>query len=187
MKSMRKVSRGAGFRGVLDYVFDREPSAESIGKLIGGNMSGISPRTLASEFGVVRRLRPDIEKPVWHQALRLPDGDRIAPAKWEAICDRYMALMGFTDAHQRVYVEHPDTAGQHVHIVASRIGVDGTVYLGRNENLRSTQIVAQIEVEFGLQITKGADFDPVSGKNMMPDAKATLIKSTNSIVRALWP
>jgi len=168
---MRKVSRGTGFRGVLDYAFDRDASAESPGKLVGGNMSGMCPRALASEFGVVRRLRSDIEKPVWHQALRLPAGERIAPETWEVICDRYMTLMGFTDAHQRVYVEHPDKDGQHAHIIASRIGIDGTVFLGRNENLVSTRVVAQLEEEFGLKITKSADLDLATGKTSMPDKK----------------
>lgn len=171
MKAMRKVSRGTGFRGVLDYVFNREPSAESPGKLAGGNMSGLNPRELASEFGAVRRLRSDIEKPVWHQALRLPEGERIDSGLWQSICDRYLTLMGFSDGYQRVYIEHTDSAGQHVHIVANRIGIDGSVFLGRNENLKSTKVVAQLEEEFGLKITKSADLDLATGKTSMPDKK----------------
>lgn len=183
MKAMRKVSRGTGFRGVLDYAFNREPSAESPGKLVGGNMSGISPRELASEFGAVRRLRQDIGKPVWHQALRLPEGERINSDKWQSICDRYLTLMGISDGYQRVYIEHSDSAGQHVHIVANRIGIDGSVFLGRNENLLSTRVVAQLEVEFGLQITKGADYDPVSCKSIMPDAKVPTKNEIDKAVR----
>ncbi len=81
MKGMRKISRGNGFRGALDYVFDREGGKEK-GRLIGGNLSGATPKELAGEFGVVRRLRPGVKKPVWHNSLRLPAGETINDQRW---------------------------------------------------------------------------------------------------------
>jgi hypothetical protein len=67
MKGMQKIQRGSGFRGCADYLFDHDG-----GRVIGGNMDGLTARALATEFGIARRLRPDIEKPVWHNSLRLP-------------------------------------------------------------------------------------------------------------------
>lgn len=181
MKGMQKISRGAGFRGVLDYAQDRDSPEAERGQLIGGNMSGKDARSLALEFGLSRQLRPDIAKPVWHNALRLPAGERIDPEKFTQIADDYMERMGFSDQHQRCYWLHDDAEGQHIHIVASRVGLDGSVYLGKNENLKSTRHIAKLEEIYGLTITPGPEVDE-NGKVIMPD-KRKLKKS--EIERAL--
>src|SRR5690606_995936 len=173
MKGMQKISRGAGFRGALDYAQDRDSPEAERGVLIGGNMSGQDAKTLASEFGLSRALRPDIEKPVWHNALRLPAGERITPDKFVQVADDYMTRMGFSDQHQRCYWLHDDAEGQHIHIVASRVGLDGSVYLGKNENLKSTRHIAALEEAHGLRMTQGVKLD-ADGRVVMPDqAKPT--------------
>jgi hypothetical protein len=148
MKGMQKIKRGTGFRGVLEYTLENNR-----GEIIGGNMSGITPRELAQEFGQSRSIREDIEKPVWHNSLRLPKGERLDPEQWATIADDYMNKMGFGELHQRAYVLHDDEAGQHIHIIASRIDLMGKLYLGQNENLKSTQIIAQLEKQHGLTQT----------------------------------
>lgn len=179
MKGMRSVKRGKWFRGVLNYVFGRDDEHKSEpGKLIGGNLSGTDPRTLAQEFGITRRLRPEIEKPVWHNSLRLPKNESVADDQWLRIADEYMQEMGFTDLHPRCYVLHNDKDGQHIHIVASRIALDGSLYLGKNENLASTRIIQELEIEHMLTITKGPEYESKTGpddenkKIKMPAVKA---------------
>lgn len=171
MKGMQKIKRGSGFKGVLDYATDKDPDNELDGAVIGGNMLGTNAEQLAAEFGLSRRLRPDVEKPVWHNSLRLPAGDKQSVEDWVKQADDYMQRMGFTDKHQRAYIMHDDPDGQHIHIVASRIALDGTLYLGKNENLKSTKIISQLEKDYGLTITKGANYD-AKGKVIMPDVSA---------------
>lgn len=150
MKGMQKIKRGSGFRGVLNYVLKG-------GKLLGGNMSATDPLNLSREFGVTRRLRSDIEKPVWHNSLRLPKGEKISHEKWVEIADDYMQKMGFEPEHMRSYVLHDDEEGQHIHIVASRVSVDSKIYLGRNENLKSTRVISELERKHGLIQTPAAE------------------------------
>ena len=170
MKGMNRVKRGREFRGILNYIFGRDKDHKNApGILIGGNMSGDDPRTLAQEFGVTRKLRPDIQKPVWHNSLRLPRDEHITPEQWTAIADDYMQRMGFGSLHPRCYVLHDDKEGQHIHIAASRIALDGALYLGKNENLASTRIIQQLEIEHGLTITKGPEYE--NGKIKMPKVK----------------
>lgn len=168
MKGMRKIKRGTGFRGAVSYAINRKPGDDP-GQIIGGNMSGSAPKELTTEFGASRKLRPDIKKPVWHNSLRLPKGEHIEPAKLAEIADDYMRRMGFTDFHQRLYVLHDDPDGQHVHIVASRVALDGGMYLGRNENLESTRHIQALERVHALTITKGPMFK--DGKIEMPCRK----------------
>ena len=164
MKGMQKIKRGTGFRGCAEYLLDHDG-----GRVVGGNMTGSDPRALAREFAVSRQLRPEIEKPVWHNSLRLPVDERVVvdDAKWRQIADDYMRAMGFTDEHPRVYVRHdPD----HLHILASRVSIGGEVYLGRNENLRSTVIIQRLEHVHGLTVTKGPE-KGLDGKIKAPDAR----------------
>ena len=170
MKGMNRVKRGRGFRGVLNYIFGRDKDHKNApGVLLGGNMSGHDPQSLAQEFGVTRRIRPDVEKPVWHNSLRLPAGESLTHDEWFNIADDYMEKMGFGSLHPRCYVLHDDKEGQHIHIAASRIALDGSLYLGKNENLASTRIIQQLEIEHGLTITKGPEYQ--NGKIKMPEIK----------------
>lgn len=152
MRAMSRAKRGGGFRGVLDYAITREGKAQK-GVIVGGNMSGANPRELSAEFGAVRKLRPDIAKPVSHNSLRLPAGEKLAPEQWRELGDEFMREMGFSDANQCVYVLHDDIDGQHIHIIANRISESGKIWLGKNENLQATKICDRLERKYGLSIT----------------------------------
>ena len=119
-------------------------------------MIGSSVDEVTAEFMQTQKLRPDVQKPVWHNSLRLPMGDLLTNEQWKLIADDYMRRMGFDDTHLRCYVLHDDEAGQHIHIIASRIRIpDGQLYLGRNENLISTRIIQELERDHLLTRTKG--------------------------------
>jgi hypothetical protein len=155
-----KIVRGRGFRGALDYALDEGPRAtgEKGGEIVGGNLAGRNAAELAAEFGAVRRLRPDIERPVWHASLSLPRGENLSAEQWEAVAARYMAKMGFDLATTPwVVARHSDTAHEHVHIIASRVGIDGKVWLGQWEARHAIEATQELEREFGLTATPGLD------------------------------
>lgn len=157
MKGMNKIKRGKNFRGVVSYVLSPAPHHSTAPLVIGGNLVGFSVEELTAEFTRTQQLREDVEKPVWHNSLRLPKGDSLTNEHWKLIADDYMKRMGFSDTHLRCYVLHDDGAGQHIHIIASRINVleNGQLYLGRNENLISTRIIQELERDHQLTRTKG--------------------------------
>lgn len=120
-------------------------------------MIGLSVDEVIVEFMRTQKLRPDVQKPVWHNSLRLPIGDSLTDEQWKLVASDYMKRMGFDDTHLRCYVLHDDDAGQHIHIIASRIRIpDGQLYLGRNENLISTRIIDELEQDHLLTRTKGS-------------------------------
>ena len=146
MKGMQKIRRGKRFAGVVLYALKSGSHHSATPHVIGGNMTGITADELISEFESARRLRPDVPKPVWHNSLRLPKGEKLSTRQWTAFADEYMARMGFTDTHLRCYILHDDTDGQHIHIIANRINVvGGKLYLGKNENLISTRVISELE------------------------------------------
>lgn len=156
MKGMRKIKRGKSFAGVVRYVLQSGAHHKSDPIVIGGNMLGDSACELIAEFDSTKHLRQDVAKPVWHNSLRLPDGETLSNDQWVTIADDYMKRIGFSDTHLRCYVLHDDD-GQHIHIIASRIDMaGGKLYLGRNENLISTRIISELEIAHGLTVTKTA-------------------------------
>ena len=156
MKGMRKIRRGKNFAGVVQYALKPGSHHKSDPIVIGGNMLSGFALELISEFNGTKQLRPDVQKPVWHNSLRLPNGESLTNEQWSSIADDFMERMGFSDTHLRCYVLHDDD-GQHIHIIASRIDMaDGKLYLGRNENLISTRIISEIEIDHNLTVTKTA-------------------------------
>ncbi|HDX4638609.1 TPA: relaxase/mobilization nuclease domain-containing protein, partial [Enterobacter hormaechei subsp. steigerwaltii] len=157
MKGMQKIKRGKSFAGVAQYALKPGAHHKCDPVVIGGNMLGDSALELVAEFDRSKQLRPDVQKPVWHNSLRLPQGESLTNQQWKRIADDYMKRMGFGDTHLRCYVLHDDQAGQHIHIIASRIDIaGGKLYLGRNENLISTRIISELEMAHGLTVTKTA-------------------------------
>lgn len=144
-----KIKRGSGFRGTLNYVLGKGDAEQ-----VAGTMTGSDARLLAQEFGVLRQLRPDIERPVWHTALALPPGESLDPERWAAVASDFMERLGFDERNAWTCWRHNDTEHDHIHIVACRIGADGSVWLGRHDVRQALKLTEELEVIHGLQRTK---------------------------------
>lgn len=142
-----KISQGKGFRGALDYVLKADSET------IGGNMAGKSARELAAEFGVTRALREDIDTCCYHVALSLPAGEKLSSGEWEKVTAKYLSRMGLSPMdHQYIVVRHKDRDFDHVHILTSRIALDGKVWKPFQDRVKSKAICRQLEKEHGLAV-----------------------------------
>ncbi|HHE4913871.1 TPA: relaxase/mobilization nuclease domain-containing protein [Enterobacter hormaechei] len=158
MKGMQKIKRGKTFNGLISYLLKPASHHKSAPYVIGGNVIESFAEALSAEFNTTKLLRSDVSKPVWHNSLRLPAGEHLTTEQWVEVADDYMKRMGFSETHLRAYVLHDDKAGQHIHIIASRIELSsGKLYLGKNENLISTRIIQDLEKDYQLTRTKGTD------------------------------
>lgn len=144
-----KIKRGSGFRGTLNYVLGKGDAEQ-----VAGTMAGSDARLLAQEFGALRHLRPDIERPVWHSALSLPPGETLDSERWGAVVRDFMDGLGFDERHAWTCWRHHDTEHDHVHIVACRIAADGSVWLGRHDVRQALRLTEELEAAHGLQVTK---------------------------------
>lgn len=180
MKGMNKISRGAGFRGVVAYCLTGEDREIGHGKILGGTMAATTIDGLAMEFKAIAAQRPDILRPVWHSSLRMPSGEDVSDDTWRAITDDYFEAMGIDKKNAQILVVKHDQ--EHVHIVLNRVLLDGTVFLGQNENLRNTRVIQQLEKTHGLTITKGPNLD-ADGKIIMPGDRAITKNELEKAVR----
>ena len=168
MKGMQKISRGSGFKGVLSYAFEGEKREKGHGRLLGSNMASTGISSLAAEFRAIAGRRPDIAKPVWHNSLRMPAGEDISDERWMAIGKSYLKRMGFDLKNtQFAFFKHDE---EHMHLIVNRVLIDGTVFLGKQENLISTRVISELEKAFKLTITRGPSYTP-EGKIVMPEKR----------------
>ena len=157
MKGMQSIRRGRGslksIRALLRYQFANKNASLicTSNVLISKDADGLTREI----FDVCRTIRPDVIRPIWHQALRLPPGEEITHERFREIAQEYMRRMGFGPSHQWGAIVSDDPKGQHIHIFANRISIDGSLYLGKNENLKSTRITQELEAKFGLHATAG--------------------------------
>ncbi len=143
-----KQVKGKSFRGVLNYLHDREQS-----RIIGGNMAGDTPRVMSAEFAVARRLNPQLEKAVYHSSLSLPFDEHLDDETWNAIASEYLTGMEFIGSQYVVY-RHNDRDHDHIHIVASRIRItDGTTVSDSWDYVRSEQLIRELETKYELTPT----------------------------------
>ncbi len=140
-----KQVKGCGFRGVLEYLDSKEGS-----QLIGGNMFGLTPRTLAAEFAAARTLNPRLKKAVYHASLSLPKSENLDDPTWLALADDYIKGMGFQGSQYVVY-RHSDKEHDHIHIVASRIRItDGSTVNDSWDYKRSEKLIRDLEQQYHL-------------------------------------
>ena len=140
-----KQVKGRGFRGCLNYLLDKEDS-----QIIGGNMSGQTPRQLAAEFRFSRQLNPRVQRAVYHASLSVPASEQLSDDQWRSLAADYLQGMGF-DNNQHLIVRHDDTEHNHVHIVASRISLDGRCVSDSWDYRRSERLLRQLEQKYQLQ------------------------------------
>lgn len=151
-----KVIRGSGARGVCSYALN-EGKKKKIGKeveFIGGNMCSGDLNGLVREFSITKKMRPEIIKPYYHFPLSCPPGEKLTAKKWGKVAKFYLKKMNIdTNKHQYFIVRHNDTNKDHIHIVTSRIGLDGSVVHGKNDVFTAIKTTNEIEKKFKLTPT----------------------------------
>lgn len=110
---------------------------------------------LTDEFKTVSGFRQDIKKPVFHAFLSLPKDEKLTDEKWQEIAKDYLKEMNIDiEKHQYICVRHKDTDQDHIHIVANRIGLDGSVWHGQHSAFNTIAACERLEVKHSLTITQ---------------------------------
>lgn len=142
---------GRSFKNRVDYILKDDHI------FICSNMSADKNNVseLTDEFKAVSSFRQDIKKPVFHAFLSLPKNEHLTDEKWEEIAKDYLKEMNIDiEKHQYICVRHKDTDKDHIHIVANRIGLDGSVWLGQHSAFNTIAACERLEVKHSLTITQ---------------------------------
>ena len=142
---------GKSFKNRVDYILKDDHS------FICSNMSADKNNVsdLTDEFKTVSSFRQVIKKPVFHAFLSLPKNEHLTDEKWEEIAKDYLKEMNIDiEKHQYICVRHKDTEQDHIHIVANRIGLDGSVWHGKHSAFNTIAACERLEIKHDLTITK---------------------------------
>lgn len=113
-------------------------------------MAGTTPRELAAEFGMFRRLRPGLKRAVFHASLSSSPNDRsLSDGDWQAVAARFANELGYADA-PFVVIRHTLTDHEHVHILAARVDKKGKTITDAHDFRRAETILREIERDYGL-------------------------------------
>ena len=143
---------GRSFKNRIKYIL--KDDHDFICSNISADKNNVSD--LTDEFKTVSSFRLDIKKPVFHAFLSLPKNEKLTDEQWQEIAKDYLKEMNIDiDKHQYICVRHKDTDQDHIHIVANRIGLDGSVWHGQHSAFNTIAACERLEIKHGLTITKG--------------------------------
>lgn len=133
--------------------------------MIDSNMGGTTPVQLTREFGAARRFRPNLQRACAHVILSIPHRDishdkgeyheHLEDEQYTEIAQHWLKSMKFLgdelNQSQYVVARHHDTNHEHIHIIASRIRMNGSVVPDSWDYRRSEVILRQLEKDYGLE------------------------------------
>ena len=152
---MAKIVKGSDFKGVVDYILDKDKNAQVIA------FEGLfmeNKETIAMGFNVQCQMNSKVTKPVGHIALSFSKEDepRLTNRVMAGITLEYMERMGIRDT-QFFIARHFDKEHPHVHIAFNRIDNNGNTISDRHERLRSTRICKELTKKYGLHMANGKE------------------------------
>ena len=152
---MAKITKGSDFKGVVDYILDKDKNAQVIA------FDGLfmeSKDTIAMSFDVQWQMNNKVSKPVGHIALSFSKEDEphLTNRVMASIALEYMERMGIRDT-QFFIARHFDKEHPHGHIAFNRIDNNGSSISDRNERLRSSRICKEHTQKYGLHMANGKD------------------------------
>ena len=117
-----KIVQGRGFRGVVNYVLDKEKAA----LLHAEGVRTKDEDTIALSFIIQSKLSPNISRPVAHVSLdfSIQDKVKLTDEFMVSLAQEYLKKMGYENT-QYIIARHHDTDHPHIHMVINRIDNDG--------------------------------------------------------------
>lgn len=148
---LAKITKGQEFYGCLSYVLSKSGA-----EMLAGNMVGETASELAIEFRLSQQQHQrqaatrKTQKVVCHISLSVEIGKNLSGETWNAIAKDYLDAMEF-DQNQYVLARHTDTEHDHVHLVVSRLRIDGTTVSDWLDYRRTEIILRTLEEKYQLR------------------------------------
>lgn len=142
-----KQIKGKDFYGVLAY--NQKKVDKEQGSILDSNISPGTVVQQTKEFNIIRQLRPNLAKVVYHTSLNLPYTDKLTDEEFGNLGRSYLEGMGFDD-NQYVIYKHFDQDHSHIHLVANRVKFSGDVVSDSQDYKRSETLIRELEKKFKL-------------------------------------
>ena len=151
---MGKPITGRSFGGCIRYVVEKQDA--KILAAEGVRMQSAS--TLAQDFNLQRKMRPELGKAVGHLVLSWSKED-LPKLSDEIMAERakeYMEKVGIRNT-QYVVVRHSDRAHPHLHLIYNRVDNNGKTITDKNNFARNVTACKEITLKYGYHLGEGKD------------------------------
>lgn len=136
--------------------YNSNKSVAGTAALLYTNMLGLTPKELAFEFDAIAARNPRVKVPALHIIISLSPMDRaMSDIAFRMIAHAYLKEMGFSDC-QAIMWRHFDTPQQHVHLLVSRVRLDGSVVPNSLNHRKNHRFSRRMEELLGLQSAAGS-------------------------------
>lgn len=148
------ITSGNNFGGIAAYLYGpgRHNEHTNARSIASGNTLILDPEKYGHWVGDMNycaSLNRKVKNTVWHCSISAAPEDRmLTDEEWAAIAAQHIEQMGL-DEHAWVAVRHGDN---HVHVVASRVGYDGTCWSDSYERYRNDDSMRAIEKRHKLTV-----------------------------------
>jgi Relaxase/Mobilisation nuclease domain len=182
--AIAKITKGSGFRGIMDYLLDPDKRP----RIIGGCVFTSTPAELAREFRMVANLRRSITKPVRHFSISFaPEDGAVDDVTKEAIAFQILDGLGYAECQFIAVDHHRDDPGHdyahdhdHMHIVTNAVTTKGEYVRDNFDAYRMQAILREVERDFGLREIKSSwevKREKAQGINLDSDLARTIADS----------
>lgn len=144
--AIAKIARPRRARATVHYLLRSVDHAgrERARVAVIGSTIGKTPEMAIEFLGMVAKLRPRLKRHLYHVSIAVPPGERdLSLREWAEMGRAWCAAMGIENY---MIVLHDD----HIHIVGSRIRLDGTAASDRYDYRRSEMVLRKLEGQFNL-------------------------------------
>lgn len=152
---MAKIVKGKAFKGVVNYILDKQKNTEIV------DFDGLRVKSKASivqSFVTQASLNSRVAKPVCHISLDFSaqDKDKLSNQLMGRIAHDYMKQMGIVNT-QYIIARHFDKEHPHIHLVYNRVDNNGKTITDSNDRFRSEKICKELTEKYGLYFATGKE------------------------------
>ena len=152
---MAKIVKGNSFKGVVNYIMDKEKEAQIL-DADGLRMKDVS--SVVVSFVTQAGINGRVSKPVGHISLDFSAQDKrkLTNEVMVKIAHDYMKRMGINDT-QYIIARHFDKEHPHIHLVFNRVDNNGKTISDSNDRYRSEKICKELTRKYGLYYSTGKE------------------------------
>ena len=152
---MAKIVKGKAFKGVINYILDKQKDTQLL------DADGLRLKSKASiiqSFITQASMNSRVSKPVCHISLDFSaqDKDKLSNQLMVQIARDYMKQMGIVNT-QYVIGRHFDKEHPHIHLVYNRVDNNGKTIADSNDRFRSEKICKELTKRYGLYFATGKE------------------------------
>ncbi|SDT43641.1 Relaxase/Mobilisation nuclease domain-containing protein [Mucilaginibacter mallensis] len=151
---MGKPITGRSFGGCIRYVVDKQQAKILAAEGVRMQNAG----TLAHDFNLQRKMRPELGKAVGHLVLSWSkeDLDKLSDEIMVERAKEYLEKVGIRDT-QFVVVRHSDRDHPHLHLIYNRVDNNGKTISDKNNFAKNVKACKEITLKYGYHLGEGKE------------------------------